>query len=395
MECERIRENLLAYLDGEVSDEARAAIEAHLAGCEECAAELAALKALQGDLWDAIPAGLEPLRLNDAASARIQARLERARVRQERRARGGVRAGLGGLLRGSRALVKVAVPILTLIAVLVVSLVARPPAPVHAQETIVVLPETLAPDTEAALRVIVREAGTDAPISDAELEVHLRPRGGDVVRLYSGRTGDEGSADVRFRVPDSGADHVAADLVVTARSEWGEDRIVRPVEVRRSYRLYLGSDKPLYQPGQTLHMRVLALDAGRNAPAAARAVQFEVQDPAGRTAFRQAASTSAYGIAAAEWALGADAAHGEYRLSVVLGDTTSEQTVTVGRYERPPFCVDLDLAQPYYLPGETVEGEVSASQFDGAAVGRAGVVVRAYLNQPARVQVAALHGRTD
>ena len=70
MDHKEIRLNLLAYLDGEASEDERSAIEAHVAGCDECAAELARLQALQADLWDAIPAGLESLRLPDAASAR-------------------------------------------------------------------------------------------------------------------------------------------------------------------------------------------------------------------------------------------------------------------------------------------------------------------------------------
>jgi len=397
MDCEEVRLNLLAYLDGEVSEDERTAIEAHVADCDQCAAELARLQALQADLWDAIPAGLESLRLPEAASARIQARLDRARGRQ---VRGGLLETLGDLLRaplgvGQGALVKVAIPVLTLIAIVVAGLVGRQPAAVRAQETIVILPQTLAPDTEAALRIIVRQEGTAAPIADAELEVYLRMEGGETLRLYSGQTGGAGSADVRFHVPDSQADRLEANLIVTARSLLGEDEVVRPVEIRRSYRLYLGSDKPLYQPGQTLHLRVLALDAGRNRAAAGRTVEFEVLDPEDRALLRQTARTSAYGIAWVDHVLSEDAEYGEYRLRVTLGDTRSERTVTVGRYERPPFRVELDLARPYYLAGETVEGVVRARQLDGAALGGAEVLLRAYLHNPARSLVATLQGRAD
>ena len=39
MECNNVREELVAYIDGELSSMGKHAIEAHLAGCKECAAE--------------------------------------------------------------------------------------------------------------------------------------------------------------------------------------------------------------------------------------------------------------------------------------------------------------------------------------------------------------------
>jgi uncharacterized protein YfaS (alpha-2-macroglobulin family) len=87
--------------------------------------------------------------------------------------------------------------------------------------------------------------------------------------------------------------------------------------------------------------------------------------------------------------------HGDYRLRVTLGDTLSERTVTVGNYQRPPFRVELDLGQPYYLAGETVQGEVLASHFAGHPLGGAEVLLRGYLHNPERSLVATLQGRVD
>ena len=66
MDCDRFVINLSAYLDGELGEEERAELEAHLRGCPTCVEELALLKesaemlsmlAPQGplrDLWSAI-----------------------------------------------------------------------------------------------------------------------------------------------------------------------------------------------------------------------------------------------------------------------------------------------------------------------------------------------------
>ena len=44
MECHNVREELVAYIDGELSSMGKHTIEAHLADCKECAAERDRLK---------------------------------------------------------------------------------------------------------------------------------------------------------------------------------------------------------------------------------------------------------------------------------------------------------------------------------------------------------------
>jgi anti-sigma factor RsiW len=58
MTCARSREELAAYLDGELAPNERSELEAHLAGCAACRAELEAERRLSGVLM-ALPA-LEP-----------------------------------------------------------------------------------------------------------------------------------------------------------------------------------------------------------------------------------------------------------------------------------------------------------------------------------------------
>jgi anti-sigma factor RsiW len=305
MNCSQIQQNLLPYLDGEVGDTERAQIEAHLETCPACAADLARLQALRTDLRDAVPAGMEQLRLSRDAEARIRERLRRARG--ERR---GLLDALADLLRPRPGLVKAAIPLLVVVFLVSALLFGTQPLPVSAQETVVVAPTELAPDTDAAMRVLVRDAASAQPIRNAEVSVRLQPQGAPEVELYSGRTDATGNADVRFHVPAYEQDHVSADLLVITTSPQGRDEVVQEVAVRRSYRVYLTSDKPLYQPGQTIHQRVLALEAARGLPAAERTVRLLVEGPDGERLADKTVRTSAYGIAAADLALSASAAHG-------------------------------------------------------------------------------------
>ena len=164
------------------------------------------------------------------------------------------------------------------------AVLGAPPARVSAQETVVVVPATLAPDSDAALRDIVRERTSAQPIAGAAITVRLRPEeGGRSQTLYSGRTDGAGTADVRFRVPGYDQDRLDAELIVLTTSPLGENEVRQRVTVQRSYRLYLTSDKPLYQPGQTVHLRVLALGTTTGLPVAGRALRFLVHDPDGRS----------------------------------------------------------------------------------------------------------------
>jgi anti-sigma factor RsiW len=75
MTCDDIRDRIDDYVGGRLSDAARAAMAAHLAGCPECTADLAAAEALAGpvaaatrsiapprDLWPAVAARIAPRR---------------------------------------------------------------------------------------------------------------------------------------------------------------------------------------------------------------------------------------------------------------------------------------------------------------------------------------------
>ena len=48
-------------------------------------------------------------------------------------------------------------------------------------------------------------------------------------------------------------------LIVETSSAAGKHRVEQPVTIQREYRLLLSTDKPLYQPGQTIHIRSLSL----------------------------------------------------------------------------------------------------------------------------------------
>jgi hypothetical protein len=263
------------------------------------------------------------------------------------------------------------------------------------QQTVVLGQDSLAPGAPAGLRVLVRQANSEQGIKDAQVQVSLRSKGGTTRPqvLYTGRTSSLGTADVQFRVPDTlPAD---AELVVATASRAGRDEIVKPVKAVRPTRLFLTSDKPVYQPGQTIHIRVLALAAIDMKPVSGVEAQLVVEDAKGNKVFRQAVRLSDYGIAAADFALADEVNQGQYKIAAELGEVKSEKTVTVKWYVLPRFKIVVTTDKPYYLPGETIKGRVQADYFFGKPVagGEATIVGATY--DVGRQQVAEVKGALD
>jgi hypothetical protein len=97
--CREWRELLGAHALGRLEGEERVGLEAHLEGCPECRAELAALEPVVGMLPHADPARFGPAPRPPAElGRRIAARIEGERRRVDRR-----RRRLGGLVLGGAA----------------------------------------------------------------------------------------------------------------------------------------------------------------------------------------------------------------------------------------------------------------------------------------------------
>ena len=233
------------------------------------------------------------------------------------------------------------------------------------QDTFLLGQSTLYADSPAALRVLVTNGATGRPVANAKVRIALE---GSTGRHELGRfaTGGDGSVDGSFKLPPvSEGDY---KLLVSVRSRAGRDFIERPVTVTWPSRVYVTTDKPVYQPGQTIHMRSMALHRTTLRPSAGRKVSFEVQDPKGNKVFRQTRATSRYGIASADFQLAREVNLGRYRVRVVAGGEEFEKVVTVKHYVLPKFRVAVETDKPYYLPGEELRGTVRASYFFGKPV---------------------------
>ena len=214
------------------------------------------------------------------------------------------------------------------------------------QETVVLGQTKLAAGSPAALRILVRNRVSGKPIKGAEVELSLRSKATNV-KLGSFHTDVTGSLGDSIDIPEMPPGQY--ELILDSKSSFGRDHVVKKVEVQHPSRVFLSSDKPIYQPGQTIHLRSLTVNGRTQKPFAGEAVTFEVKDPKGNKVFKETRKSSGFGIASVDFVLASELNLGRYEICAIAGATTTERSVEVKRYVLPKFK-DSHCNRPALLP---------------------------------------------
>ncbi len=205
------------------------------------------------------------------------------------------------------------------------------------------------------------------------------PAGDDVELKAASVTDPEGYAALNFVLPRN----VAADegeLQITARRGDFAQAAAQDIHFDHHAQILISTDKPLYQPGQTLHVRALVFTPAKRALAATEAM-LTISDPEDKTVFRAPLKTSRFGVASVDWTLPENTRLGDYQLNVKIEDGRYEDsenraTIRISRYDLPNFAVNVKPDRPYYLPGQNAaEVEVRADYLFGEPVKRGHVRV--------------------
>jgi len=240
--------------------------------------------------------------------------------------------------------------------------------------------------SRAVLRVTVRDLRR-RPLPGAKVALTLKAAG----RTLTARgTADAlGGLNLGFIVPQAWAGR-RARLQITARTAVFSRTVRRRIQIRRTIGAALATDKPIYQPGQTVHLRLLVLRQPSRKPLARASVVFSALDNRGNRLFRKTARTDAFGVAWTRVALSDHAAVGKLTLQArVRADAHHHQTATVKvrvfRYRVPPFRLKILSDQGHYRPGSLLTATVEARYLQGKPVPGARVRVVARLLRDARI----------
>ncbi len=148
---------------------------------------------------------------------------------------------------------------------------------------------------------------------------------------------------------------------------------------------YLFADRPLYQPGERVHLKgiVREVENGLYRLPAASDYRVQVLSPAGRIVLQSEVAFTAFGTFAVDVDLPATAATGDWRIAVDRSghpELSFAGTFAVAKYERPRLQLAFELTESVVLRGEPIRGRVLARWFYGEPVVGRELVVR--MRQP-------------
>ena len=188
-------------------------------------------------------------------------------------------------------------------------------------------------------------------------------------------TDAEGFATITFTAPkDSDLEEVELQVQGTLANlhPAAEARLSIPENLRFD----LTTDKPLYQPGQSVHTRLLLLDRNGHANPG-KNLRVDISDPDSTLVYRAEAVTSTFGIATIDWPVPARIRLGEYTLKATIptdpgsnrtNTQTAQATLRLSRYDLPTFVVQPVPDRPFYLPGSNATVDVRANYLFGKPV---------------------------
>jgi len=257
----------------------------------------------------------------------------------------------------------------------------------------------------AAVRLIVTDSKNEVIAGTGTVRIELTVGDQKPRVLFLGRLNRRGTTEAQFRFPSGlTGSHQLRYLVDTPI---GSTEFSQAVRLEEKVSILLTTEKPIYQPGQTFHVRALALDRSNHEAAANRKLTFEVEDSRGNKVFKKATETDKFGVASAEFELADEVNLGTYHLRALLGDpetaptNTTEIALNVERYVLPKFKVAVEFVgkdkktKRGYRPGDHVKGTVRANYFFGKPVDEAEISVKASSADVAEFEVGSVHGETS
>lgn len=265
--------------------------------------------------------------------------------------------------------------------------------------------QTYLAGSRAAVRVIVSDSQNEVIPGRSFLRVNLQAAGKPRTTLFAGQLNHGGTAEAQFQFPTGISGNCELHYVVDTAI--GSTEFTETIRLQDKVGLLLTTEKPIYQPGQTMHIRALALERANHEAVGNRDLTFEVEDSRGNKVFKEKTRTDQFGIASTEFQLASEVNLGTYHLRALLGEpggeaaNSAEIALHVQKYVLPKFKVQLDFTSKNdkkkhgYRPGDHVIGTVQANYFFGKALDGAEVSLKATGMDVTTFEAASVQGKTD
>ncbi len=141
-------------------------------------------------------------------------------------------------------------------------------------------------------------------------------------------------------------------------------------------RIHLLTDRPLYEPGNLVQFRALALRVTDLSPIDNRPGTWIVRDPSGEILLEEKAPAKEWGVASGDFPLARNADHGQWSVTWRSGDDEERTEFSVEPFVLPRFRVEGQSDKSFYQAGDspTLQGAVVYSS--GAPVSGASLTIQ-------------------
>ena len=231
-------------------------------------------------------------------------------------------------------------------------------------------PSTPRRDKKAVYRVVTEDPRSHQPLPTFPVTLTLQ-QDGNAASTYSGTSDEFGIFEQELTLASAGQYSIAASAQQGTVAAVVSDSL----NVKEpGSKVLLTTDKPIYQPGQMIHLRTLALNVN-NTPVTGADSLFEIADAKGNKIFKKSIKSDTFGIAATDFRLGDVVNQGTFKVSCTVQGQATEKSVEVSRYALPKFQIGAVVDRTWYSPGDTVLGSIDATYFFGKPVAASDITI--------------------
>jgi MG2 domain/Alpha-2-macroglobulin bait region domain len=234
--------------------------------------------------------------------------------------------------------------------------------------------------TKYQARVRTAHPLTGSPVSNVSILAIAKhtEKEKEITSKVTAKTNQDGYAVLTFDLPkDIDEDDDDFEIEFTAKKGSLEREEEISLNLFQTDTYIVTTDKNLYQPGQTIHTRVVLFNQQKQARADYE-MDAAIEDGEDQNVYRTKIKTSKFGVAAFDWPIPENTKLGGYKIKIGIQTPRriwGEANVKISRYDLPNFSVKTKPDKTYYLPNENAEIEVKADYLFGQPVTKGSVKV--------------------
>jgi len=223
-----------------------------------------------------------------------------------------------------------------------------------ADSYVAIIPKVLHSGSTAALSLSLFSEGR--PVRD-RVEVALFKEGVEIRKVKKDING-KGTIEIDIPEVEEGG------YEIKVKGTGFEDKAL--VRVEKSFLVFLETDKPIYKPGQTIHIRAITLNS--ELKPVTEGMTIEVLDAKGIKIFRSEVDTDDYGLATLDLPVSQEPNMGVWKLTAVTEKAKTQLDVRVEEYVLPKYEVKVELPREWFMVDEPITGTISTEYSFGKPV---------------------------